>query len=103
MLSDRSWGEDWCGDAFIAEGREGGEFTGDMKEPIFVNSIAYGIHRREVREASHGKGAGDSGGRTSDDRKIKKDVPSNRKEPGPRRSDEDVDAVWHRRSRPRNF
>jgi hypothetical protein len=73
-----------------------------MKEPIFVNSIAYGIHRREVGDARHGK-AGGSGGRTSDDRKIKKDVPSNRKEPGPRRSDEDVDAVWHRRSRPRNF
>jgi hypothetical protein len=73
-----------------------------MKEPIFVNSIAYGIHRREVGEARHGKGTGGGGGRTSDARKIKKDGLSTSKEPGPRR-DEDVDAVWHRRSSPRNF
>jgi hypothetical protein len=75
----------------------------DMKEPVFENSIAYEVHRREAREASHGKGAGGSGERTSDDRKIKKDARSTLKEPGARRGDEDVDAVWHRGSRPRNF
>jgi hypothetical protein len=109
--SDRSWGEDWCspaaesgwGDAFIAVSREGGEFSGDMKEPVFENSIIYGIHSREAREAGHGKETGSSGEGTSDDRKIKKDTRSTHKEAVVPRGDEDVDAVWHRGSGPRNF
>jgi hypothetical protein len=109
---DRSWDSGWLGiaaekgrgDAFISDRHEGGELTGELEGPVVEKSTAYRIHRREDREASHGKMAGRNGSRASDDRK--KDTRSARKEPDTSRTsrvDEDVDAVWHRGSRPRNF
>jgi hypothetical protein len=106
---DRSWDSGWRGtaaekgrgEAFIADRREGGELIGELKEAASGKSMAYRIHPREDREASHGKVAGRSGSRASDGRK--KDARSASRETRTSRVDEDVDAVWHRGSRPRNF
>ncbi|GAB1719098.1 MAG: hypothetical protein NTAFB09_08290 [Nitrosospira sp.] len=113
--SDRSWGSDWCGEAmenrrggaFIADGREAGELSDELKEPVFESSVVYRIHHgdREVREASHEedeKVAG-HGVRVADDRKRKKDANDISEEPLADNDNEDVDAVWHRGVPPRNF
>jgi hypothetical protein len=74
-----------------------------MKEPFFEKSLAYKIHRGEARETGHGGVSvpGKGGARASDSRK--KDTRSMSKKPAAAGGSEDVDAVWHRGSGPRNF
>jgi hypothetical protein len=111
--SDRSWDSDWCGiapgrgrrEGFKDDSREGGDLTGELmgelKEPVFEKSVAYRSHRQEAREGSPGGVSGHGGARASDNRK--KDARSTSKKPVTAGGNEDVDAVWHRGSGPRNF
>lgn len=107
--SDRSWDSDWRGsvengrgDAFFVDAREGREPGGKLKDPVFDKSMAHRFHRQEAHETSHGKVA-ERSRHADDDRKKGKDAQGAGKNPGLARGNEDVDAVWHRGSRPRNF
>ncbi|HVW65263.1 MAG TPA: hypothetical protein VHB01_09615 [Nitrosospira sp.] len=105
MGSDRSWRggavENRGREAFITDGREAGGFFGELNRPIFENSITY-IHQREVREAGHEKIA-ERDAPAADSRKGKKDAEGAGEKPGVAGDNDDVDAVWHRGARPRNF
>lgn len=113
--TDRNWDSGFHGldvgsgrrDSFMADSRQGDEPVGSrydycgLKEPVFEKAVAYRIHRGDAREFSRGKVAGRGGAGGPDDRK--KDARSTSKDPWSGRGNEDVDAVWHRGARPRNF
>jgi hypothetical protein len=107
--SDRSWDSDWRGtilenrreDAFRTDSREDDEPVRLLEGPAFRKSMARSTHRQEAREAGRGKAAGHGGPGGSDG--LKKDARSAGKDPWSGRGNEDVDAVWHRRSGRRTF
>jgi|SwirhisoilCB2_FD_contig_61_4002385_length_496_multi_2_in_0_out_0_1 hypothetical protein len=108
--SDRSWDSDWRGiasgrergEGFGDDSREGADLIGELKKPVFEKSMAFKIHHGEAREGSHGRAAAPAV-RSSNTLIKKRDVDNSGKEAGQAHGNEDVDAVWHRRSPSRSF